>query len=122
MSNVYLQEDRDRSNSTITSDSNHVSVAPMPTAMEEDYVKRTMLISQLQDLFPDLGDGFLEACLKAFNDDPEAVTMRLLEENLPTDLATMDRSTVRWVSFFLFFFVCLWLCVLSIILTYVYYE
>ncbi|KAG0338545.1 hypothetical protein BG000_003795 [Podila horticola] len=95
MSSVYLQEDRDRSNSTITSDSNHVSVAPTPTAMEEDYVKRTMLISQLQDLFPDLGDGFLEACLKAFNDDPEAVTMRLLEENLPTDLASMDRSTVR---------------------------
>lgn len=102
MSNVYLQEDRDRSNSTITSDSNHISVTPMPTDMEEDYVKRTMLISQLQDLFPDLSDGFLEACLKSFSDDPEAVTMRLLEEDLPADLATMDRSTVRCVSFYLF--------------------
>lgn len=94
MSNVYLQEDRDRSNSTITSDSNHVST-PIPTHVEEDYVKRTMLISQLQDLFPDLGDGFLEACLKAFNDDPETVTMQLLEENLPANLAIMDRSTIR---------------------------
>ncbi|KAF9976677.1 hypothetical protein BGZ73_008074 [Actinomortierella ambigua] len=96
LNNVYLNESREHSASTISS-----AAIPQqyqqhhPADSEEDYVKRTMLVSQLQDLFPDLGDGFLEACLKAFNDDPEAVTMRLLEESLPADLATMDRSTPR---------------------------
>lgn len=29
-------------------------------AVDEDYIKRSSLISQVQDLFPDLGDGFIE--------------------------------------------------------------
>ncbi|KAF8931986.1 hypothetical protein BGZ58_007298 [Dissophora ornata] len=97
MSNLYINQDQHRSSSTIISDTNlnHTHVASMSADQEEDYVKRTMLISQLQDIFPDLGDGFLEACLVTYRDDPEVVTMRLLEENLPSDLATMDRSTTR---------------------------
>ncbi|KAG0330183.1 hypothetical protein BG004_002155 [Podila humilis] len=98
MSNVYLQEDKDRSNSTLHGDfhqDNHQHLDIRSASSEEDYVKRTVLISQLQDLFADLGEGFLEACLKVFNDDPEVVTMALLEENLPADLVTMDRSTAR---------------------------
>lgn len=97
MSNLYINQDHGRSNSTIISDSNaqRTNAAPPSTNQEDDYVKRTMLISQLQDLFPDMGDGFLEACLITFKDDPEVVTMRLLEEDLPSDLAIMDRSTAR---------------------------
>ena len=99
MSHIYIDEEKNRSGSTILSGS-HVSATPPPlpsrnAAHDEDYVKRTLLISQLQDLFPDLGDGFLEACLVSFKDDPEAVTMHLLEEDLPSDLAIMDRSTPR---------------------------
>ncbi|KAK3821435.1 MAG: hypothetical protein J3Q66DRAFT_333308 [Benniella sp.] len=99
MSNLYINQELGRSNSTIISDSNaqRTNTAPPLANQEDDYVKRTMLISQLQDLFPDMGDGFLEACLITFKDDPEVVTMRLLEENLPSDLATMDRSTARSV-------------------------
>ncbi|KAG0321716.1 hypothetical protein BGZ99_003739, partial [Dissophora globulifera] len=95
MSGLYMDDDRHRSSSTIISDTNGPRVNAVPTSADpdEDYVKRTILISQLQDLFPDLGDGFLEACFITFKDDPEAVTMHLLEENLPSDLATMDRST-----------------------------
>ncbi|KAG0243976.1 hypothetical protein B0O80DRAFT_495307 [Mortierella sp. GBAus27b] len=92
MSNLYSNQEHGRSNSTIISDT---SAQRTNSTSEEDYVKRTMLISQLQDLFPDMGDGFLEACLITYKDDPEIVTMRLLDDNLPSDLATMDRSTVR---------------------------
>ncbi|KAF9421493.1 hypothetical protein BGZ94_008821 [Podila epigama] len=97
MSNSYLVKDRNRSNTTITPDTTQHDIGTGHVSMddEEEYVKRTLLISQLQDLFPDLGDGFLEACLKAMRDDPEAVTMSLLEENLPAHLASMDRSTAR---------------------------
>ncbi|KAG0252640.1 hypothetical protein BG011_006860 [Mortierella polycephala] len=97
MSSIYINQDRGRSGSTIISDVNeqHIQVGPMSVDQEEDYVKRTLLISQLQDLFPDLGDGFLEACLLTYKDDPEMVTMQLLEENLSSDLAVMDRSTAR---------------------------
>ncbi|KAG0290567.1 hypothetical protein BGZ96_005961 [Linnemannia gamsii] len=98
MSHLYINEEKSRSGSTIHSRSHMETPPPLParnSAHEEDYVKRTLLISQLQDLFPDLGDGFLEACLISFKDDPESVTMHLLEEDLPSDLATMDRSTAR---------------------------
>ncbi|KAG0241390.1 hypothetical protein BGW41_005961 [Actinomortierella wolfii] len=99
LNNIYQSESRGHSTSTI-SPAPTLNQLPQhhPVDSEEDYVKRTMLISQLQDLFPDLGDGFLEACLKAYNDDPEAVTMHLLEESLPADLAVMDRSTPRSVA------------------------
>ncbi|KAG9069546.1 hypothetical protein KI688_010449 [Linnemannia hyalina] len=98
MSHLYINEEKSRSGSTIHTGSYMATPPPLPArnaAQEEDYVKRTLLVSQLQDLFPDLGDGFLEACLISFKDDPESVTMHLLEEDLPSDLATMDRSTVR---------------------------
>ncbi|KAF9581021.1 hypothetical protein BGW38_002112 [Lunasporangiospora selenospora] len=97
MSNMYMNQGKERSSSATISDSSYpqITVTPMTFDQEEDYLKRTILISQLQDLFPDWADGFLEACLIAFNDDPEATTMRLLEENLPSHLVTMDRSTPR---------------------------
>ncbi|KAG0064540.1 hypothetical protein BGZ89_009041 [Linnemannia elongata] len=98
MSHLYINEEKNRSGSTIHTGSRMATPPPLPArnaAQEEDYVKRTLLISQLQDLFPDLGDGFLEACLITFKDDPESATMHLLEEDLPSDLAAMDRSAVR---------------------------
>ncbi|OZJ03297.1 hypothetical protein BZG36_02276 [Bifiguratus adelaidae] len=55
-------------------------------------------ISQVHDLFSDLGDGFIEACLKHYHGDAEAVIMSLLENTLPPELAKMDRSTPRPIS------------------------
>lgn len=109
MSHLYINEEKNRSGSTIHTGSRMATPPPLPArnvVQEEDYVKRTLLISQLQDLFPDLGDGFLEACLITFKDDPESVTMHLLEEDLPSNLATMDRSTARYNIALLFF--CSW--------------
>ncbi|KAG2214411.1 hypothetical protein INT47_000967 [Mucor saturninus] len=58
-------------------------------------VERTSKISQIHDLFPDFGDGFIEACLEANNDDVEVVIMQFLEENLPASVAGLDRSMER---------------------------
>ncbi|KAK9762384.1 hypothetical protein K7432_011915, partial [Basidiobolus ranarum] len=75
-----------------------ISQAPSSAPVETDlntYVKRSSFISQIQDLFPHLGDGFLEACLIEFNDDVERVIMLLLEDSLPSNLQQLDRSAKR---------------------------
>ncbi|KND00981.1 uncharacterized protein SPPG_04079 [Spizellomyces punctatus DAOM BR117] len=64
-------------------------------AINEDFIKRTLLISQIQDLFSDLGEGFIEACLIAFNDDVEMVIMKILENDLPDYVTKLDRQMPR---------------------------
>lgn len=58
----------------------------------EIHVHRMSIITQIQDLFPDLGAGFIVKCLDEYNDDLEQVTAHLLEESLPPHLAEADRS------------------------------
>ncbi|KAF1799245.1 hypothetical protein V8B55DRAFT_1361949 [Mucor lusitanicus] len=58
-------------------------------------VERTSKISQIHDLFPDFGDGFIEACLDANNDDVEVVIMQLLEDSLPASVSGLDRKMER---------------------------
>ncbi|KAI9249567.1 hypothetical protein EDC94DRAFT_663903 [Helicostylum pulchrum] len=58
-------------------------------------VETTSKISQVHDLFPDLGDGFIEACLEANNNDVEVVIMQLLEDKLPESVSGLDRSMER---------------------------
>lgn len=55
-------------------------------------VHRASQITQIQDLFPDLGAGFVARCLDEFGEDTEAVIAHLLEESLPPHLASADRS------------------------------
>lgn len=47
-------------------------------------------ISQIQDVLPDFGEGFLAACLEALGGDAERVMNHLLEGSLPAGLAEMD--------------------------------
>ncbi|CAO3595449.1 unnamed protein product [Absidia cylindrospora] len=61
-------------------------------------IERTSLISQVRDIFSDLGEGFVEACLVANNDDAEMVIMQLLENNLPPSVASLDRTMPRTTS------------------------
>ncbi|KAI9017587.1 hypothetical protein BC832DRAFT_545128 [Gaertneriomyces semiglobifer] len=82
------------SNPASRTSSEPVTSLPTPVA-SEDYIKRTSLISQVQDLFPDLGEGFIEACLLAFNDDAEHVIMKILEDDLPDYVRKVDRSLAR---------------------------
>ncbi len=50
------------------------------------------LVGQVRDLLPDLGDGFIQKCLKYYDHNPELVINALLEENLPPHLIVVDRQ------------------------------
>ncbi|KAG5992256.1 hypothetical protein E4U54_003707, partial [Claviceps lovelessii] len=56
------------------------------------HMHRLSQITQVQDLFPDLGAAFVAKCLDHYGDDVEQVVANLLAESLPADLATADRS------------------------------
>ncbi|KAL1602790.1 hypothetical protein SLS60_006211 [Paraconiothyrium brasiliense] len=61
-------------------------------AFDEIHVHRMSMISQIQDLFPDLGSGFVVKLLNEYNDNIEEVTAHLLEDSLSPHLANADRS------------------------------
>ncbi|KAF1956490.1 hypothetical protein CC80DRAFT_525356 [Byssothecium circinans] len=56
------------------------------------HVHRMSLISQIQDLFPDLGSGFVAKLLHEYNDNIEETTAHLLEDSVPPHLASADRG------------------------------
>lgn len=53
------------------------------------------LLSCIRDLFPDLGEGFLLACLHEFHYNTELVINNILEDRLPPALNQLDRATPR---------------------------
>jgi activating signal cointegrator complex subunit 2 len=61
-------------------------------AFGEMHVHRMSLITQIQDLFPDLGTGFIAKLLTEYHDDPEQVTAHLLDGSLPLLLQTADQK------------------------------
>lgn len=61
-------------------------------ASGEIHVHQMSLISQIQDLFPDLGSGFVANLLRHYNNNIEEITANLLEDSLPPQLANADRS------------------------------
>jgi activating signal cointegrator complex subunit 2 len=56
------------------------------------HVHRMSLISQIQDLFPDLGSGFVMKLLDEYNENVEEVISHLLEDSIPPHLKESDRS------------------------------
>jgi len=50
------------------------------------------LITQIQDLFPDLGSAFVVKLLDEYHDDAEVVTAHLLDNSLPPHLQGLNRS------------------------------
>ncbi|XP_068330493.1 uncharacterized protein [Pyrus communis] len=60
--------------------------------IDEDVAVVESRISQIKDLFPDYGKGFLAACLEAYNQNPEEVIQRILEGTLHEDLLSLDTS------------------------------
>uniref|UniRef100_A0A1J3D217 Activating signal cointegrator 1 complex subunit 2 n=1 Tax=Noccaea caerulescens TaxID=107243 RepID=A0A1J3D217_NOCCA len=60
--------------------------------MDENAVVLQSKISQIKDIFPDYGNGFLAACLEAYNQNPEEVIQRILEGTLHEDLQRLDTS------------------------------
>ncbi|KAJ5711206.1 hypothetical protein N7488_005362 [Penicillium malachiteum] len=59
---------------------------------EELHAHKMSLVSQVQDLFPDLGSAFVMRLLDVYNDNPETVVAHLLDDSLPAELQLLDRS------------------------------
>ena len=61
-------------------------------AMSEVHVHKMSLITQIQDLFPDLGSGFIVKLLDEYLDNAEEVTAHLLDESLPAHLKDANHT------------------------------
>lgn len=53
------------------------------------------LLFAIKDLLPDLGDGFLLACLQEYNYSSEMVINNILEDRLSAALNKLDRAMPR---------------------------
>uniref|UniRef100_H3DD27 Activating signal cointegrator 1 complex subunit 2 n=1 Tax=Tetraodon nigroviridis TaxID=99883 RepID=H3DD27_TETNG len=56
------------------------------------------LLSAIKDLLPDLGDGFLLACLQEYDYNSETVINNILEDHLSPALTKLDRAMPRPVT------------------------
>lgn len=54
------------------------------------------LLSSIRDLLPDLGEGFLLACLEQYGYDSELVINNILEDRLDPQLDRLDRTLPRY--------------------------
>jgi len=59
---------------------------------DEIHIHRMSLITQVQDLFPDLGSRFVMKLLDEYDEDVEQVISHLLEDSLPTHLRDADHG------------------------------
>lgn len=62
-----------------------------PAPQNEDSQKAN--INTIRSIFPDYGDTFVTAVLRAFDDDPDRALDALLSDNLPPTLTQMDRTS-----------------------------
>ncbi|PIO30085.1 hypothetical protein AB205_0205980 [Aquarana catesbeiana] len=69
------------------------TAAPLPSGVELD-----SLVSQVKDLLPDLGEGFIIKCLEEYDHNSESVINHLLEDNLSPHLLELDRTMPRQQS------------------------
>lgn len=65
----------------------------------EVHIHRMSQVTQIQDLFPELGSGFVSRLLDEFGGDTEQVVAHLLEDSLPAHLKDADRSEQLYVIF-----------------------
>ncbi|KAH6836104.1 Ubiquitin system component Cue protein [Perilla frutescens var. hirtella] len=72
--------------------STSVLASSYKTKTDEDVAIVESKISQIKELFPDYGRGFLVACLEAYNQDTEEVIQRILEGTLHEELQSLDIS------------------------------
>ncbi|KAH6845673.1 hypothetical protein B0I37DRAFT_344733 [Chaetomium sp. MPI-CAGE-AT-0009] len=61
-------------------------------AQQEIHIHRMSQISQVQDLFPELGTGFVAKLLDEYNSNPEEVITHLLDDSLPAHLQKANRA------------------------------
>uniref|UniRef100_UPI00398F2E0B activating signal cointegrator 1 complex subunit 2 n=1 Tax=Pristiophorus japonicus TaxID=55135 RepID=UPI00398F2E0B len=56
------------------------------------------LISQVKDILPHLGEGFILECLEEYNYETEKVINNILEDKIPPSLHKLDRTLQRQVK------------------------
>lgn len=56
------------------------------------HAHKLSLVTQVQDLFPDLGSGYIVRLLDHYSDNTETVVAHLLDDSLAPELKTIDRS------------------------------
>lgn len=61
-------------------------------ALKNLHAHKLSLVTQIQDLFPDFGSGFVVRLLDEYDEDVEQVTAHLLDASLPPHLRNLDRS------------------------------
>ncbi|PGH31161.1 hypothetical protein GX50_06088 [[Emmonsia] crescens] len=59
---------------------------------QDIHIHKMALITQVQDLFPQLGTGYIAKLLDHYNDDVETVISHLLEDSLSPQLRDLDLS------------------------------
>ena len=57
-----------------------------------EHVKILSEVSQVRDLLPDLGEGYIASCLDEFNHEMEATINALLEDSVPQKLKKLDKK------------------------------
>ncbi|KAK2747907.1 hypothetical protein FQN57_001498 [Myotisia sp. PD_48] len=62
--------------------------APSP----EFHIHKMSLVTQVQDLFPDLGSGYIVKLLSYYGDEIEVVISHLIEDSLPSHLKALDQT------------------------------
>lgn len=63
-----------------------------PSTPGEVHAHRMSLVDQIQDLFPDLGVGYIARLLDYYTDDVQELIIHLLEDTLPEELRELDQS------------------------------
>lgn len=66
--------------------------APDVSGGGELHAHRMSLVTQVQDLFPDLGSGYIVRLLDYYDDNPETVVAHLLDSTLPPELQSLNKS------------------------------
>lgn len=73
-------------------DKGKAHVPDVPGGAEELHAHKMSLVTQIQDLFPDLGSGYIVRLLDYYNDNTETVVAQLLDSTLPPELQTLDQT------------------------------
>ncbi|KAI5080760.1 hypothetical protein GOP47_0003943 [Adiantum capillus-veneris] len=71
---------------------NHSDLVPSAQELSEVDVLNESKISHIKDILPDYGAGFIEACLEAYDNNPEEVIQRILEGTLHPTLQSVDTT------------------------------
>ncbi|XP_034256178.1 activating signal cointegrator 1 complex subunit 2 isoform X2 [Thrips palmi] len=81
-----------KTNQLLVEDGPSTSSSSSATGNCPSGVELDSLISEVKDILPDLGDGFVQRCLQHFNYQSHAVINAVLEDSLPQELSNLDRS------------------------------